>query len=43
MRNGQIKAGNLIFIHVNFQDLQQKRAGVRVEVQKNGDGEDLEN
>ena len=31
---GQLKADNMIFIHVNFQDLQQKRAGVRVEVKK---------
>ena len=31
---GQLKADNMIFIHVNFQDLQQKWAGVRVEVQK---------
>ena len=33
-RYGQMKAGNVIFIHVNFQDLRQKRAGVRVEVQE---------
>ena len=43
INTGQIKAGNYIFIHMNFQDLQQKRAGVQVEVQKYGDGEDLEN
>ena len=33
-RYGQLKAGNMTFIHVNFQDLQQKPAGVRVKVQK---------
>ena len=26
--------GNMDFVHVKFQDLQQKRDGVRVEVQK---------
>ena len=31
--NGQIIAGSVIFIHMNFQDLQQKRARVRVEVE----------
>ena len=40
-RYGSIEAGNMIFIHVNFQDLQQKRAGVWVEVQNNGDGKIL--
>ena len=34
VRYGQLKADNMIFIHVNFQDLQQKQAGVRVEIQK---------
>ena len=33
----------MIFINVNFQDLQQKRAGVWVEVQKQGGWEDFEN
>ena len=33
-RYEQVKADNMIFIHVNFQDLQQKQAGVRLEVQK---------
>ena len=33
-RYGPLKADNMIFIHVNFQDLQQKRAEVRAEVQK---------
>ena len=31
---GQLIADNMIFIHMEFKDLQQKRAGVRLEVQK---------
>ena len=31
---GELKAYNMIFVPVNFQDHQQKRAGVRVEFQK---------
>ena len=42
-RYGQMKAGNMIFIHMNFQDLQQKRAGCGLRYKNNGDGEDLGN
>ena len=34
VRYGSIEAGNMIFIHMNVQDLQQKRTGIWVEVQK---------
>ena len=34
VRYGQLIADNMIFIHMKFQDIQQKRAGVRLEVQK---------
>ena len=34
MQYGQLMADNMNFEHVKFQDLQEKRAGVRVEVQK---------
>ena len=34
VRYGQLIADNMIFINVKFQDLQQKRARVRFEVQK---------
>ena len=33
-RCGQLMTGNVNYIHLKFQDLQQKRVGVRVEVQK---------
>ena len=41
VRYGQLVADNMIFIHMKFQYLQQKRAGVRFEVQNNKDGKDL--
>ena len=41
MRCGQLMTYNMNYIHVKFQDRQQKWAGVRVEVKNNGDGEDL--
>ena len=34
VRYGQLIADNMIFIHMKFQDLQQKRTGVRLQVQK---------
>ena len=34
VRYGQLIADNMIFIHMKFQDLQQNRAGVWLEVQK---------
>ena len=42
VRYGQLIADNMTFIHVKFQDLQQKRAGVMLEVQKIGMGKILE-
>ena len=41
MRYGQLIADKMIFIHIKFQDLQQKWARVRLEVKNNRDGEDL--
>ena len=32
VRYGQLIADYMIFIHMKFQDLQQKQAGVRLEV-----------
>ena len=40
-RYGQVMIADMNYIHLKFQDLQQKRAGARIEVQKNVDGEDL--
>ena len=33
-RYGQLIADNMIFIHMKFQDLQQKQAGVRLQNKK---------
>ena len=33
-RYGSIDAGNMIFLHMNVQDLRKKLTGIRVEIQK---------